>query len=209
MYLIVASKGSLRQRHTHVTLGETRRGGSQLQIDHLPFNSRLHSHVLLSNIPLRKPQSSQNPVLSILLFPPHIFHSPWSVHSLPIQIRATLIIRNRGSLASLRQTYLTPSSPPYRFIFQFKMASEQPYDPYIPAGGQGATATAGGSQNGNQRTAALQAVSPPQNSDRRSEMRFQRSKSACKICHNIQRAGFLCGILCYPNNRGSIQQHRQ
>ncbi|KAJ5242010.1 Synaptobrevin [Penicillium citrinum] len=37
------------------------------------------------------------------------------------------------------------------------MASEQPYDPYIPAGGQGATATAGGSQNGNQRTAALQA----------------------------------------------------
>lgn len=109
MYLSVASKGSLRQRHTHVTLGETRRGGSQLQIDHLPFNSRLHSHVLLSNIPLRKPQSSQNPVLSILLFPPHIFHSPWSVHSLPIQIRATLIIRNRGSLASLRQTYLTLS----------------------------------------------------------------------------------------------------
>lgn len=41
------------------------------------------------------------------------------------------------------------------------MASEQPYDPYIPAGGQGATATAGASQNGNQRTAALQAVSLP------------------------------------------------
>ncbi|CAI7630769.1 unnamed protein product [Penicillium pancosmium] len=37
------------------------------------------------------------------------------------------------------------------------MASEAPYDPYIPAGGQGATATAGASQNGNQRTAALQA----------------------------------------------------
>jgi hypothetical protein len=37
-------------------------------------------------------------------------------------------------------------------------AAEQPYDPYIPAGSAGA---AGGSaQNGNQRTAALQAVSP-------------------------------------------------
>ncbi|KAJ5249098.1 Synaptobrevin [Penicillium chermesinum] len=35
------------------------------------------------------------------------------------------------------------------------MASEQPYDPYIPAGGSGAPAASG--QNGNQRTAALQA----------------------------------------------------
>lgn len=35
-------------------------------------------------------------------------------------------------------------------------ASEQPYDPYIPSGSTGAPA---GGQNGNQRTAALQAVS--------------------------------------------------
>ena len=38
------------------------------------------------------------------------------------------------------------------------MASEAPYDPYIPAGGSGAPGAASG-QNGNQRTAALQAVS--------------------------------------------------
>ncbi|KAJ5110050.1 Synaptobrevin [Penicillium argentinense] len=37
------------------------------------------------------------------------------------------------------------------------MSHEQPYDPYIPAGGNTATAGAGASQNGNQRTAALQA----------------------------------------------------
>lgn len=36
-------------------------------------------------------------------------------------------------------------------------ASEQPYDPYIPSGSAGAPAATG--QNGNQRTAALQAVS--------------------------------------------------
>lgn len=37
---------------------------------------------------------------------------------------------------------------------------EQPYDPYIPSGGQGGAAAPGGGQNpGNQRTAALQAVS--------------------------------------------------
>jgi hypothetical protein len=35
-------------------------------------------------------------------------------------------------------------------------ATEQPYDPYIPSGSNGAPA---GGQNGNQRTAALQAVS--------------------------------------------------
>lgn len=35
-------------------------------------------------------------------------------------------------------------------------ASEQPYDPYIPSGSAGAPAAG---QNGNQRTAALQAVS--------------------------------------------------
>ena len=35
---------------------------------------------------------------------------------------------------------------------------EQPYDPYIPSGGQGGQQ--GGQQPGNQRTAALQAVSP-------------------------------------------------
>lgn len=35
-------------------------------------------------------------------------------------------------------------------------AAEQPYDPYIPSGSNGA---AGNGQNGNQRTAALQAVS--------------------------------------------------
>ncbi|KAJ5445631.1 Synaptobrevin [Penicillium cf. griseofulvum] len=34
-------------------------------------------------------------------------------------------------------------------------ATEQPYDPYIPSGSAGATAATG--QNGNQRTAALQA----------------------------------------------------
>lgn len=40
------------------------------------------------------------------------------------------------------------------------MSNEQPYDPYIPANQTG-TPTAGASQqqNGNQRTAALQAVS--------------------------------------------------
>ncbi|KAJ5203772.1 Synaptobrevin [Penicillium cinerascens] len=36
------------------------------------------------------------------------------------------------------------------------MSNEAPYDPYIPAGGNGAPA-ASSSQNGNQRTAALQA----------------------------------------------------
>ncbi|KAJ5632745.1 Synaptobrevin [Penicillium lividum] len=36
------------------------------------------------------------------------------------------------------------------------MSNEQPYDPYIPAGQTGATAGAS-QQNGNQRTAALQA----------------------------------------------------
>jgi vesicle-associated membrane protein 4 len=35
--------------------------------------------------------------------------------------------------------------------------NEQPYDPYIPSGSQGAQT--GNGQNGNQRTAALQAVS--------------------------------------------------
>jgi hypothetical protein len=35
--------------------------------------------------------------------------------------------------------------------------NEQPYDPYIPSGSNGAQASNG--QNGNQRTAALQAVS--------------------------------------------------
>jgi hypothetical protein len=34
---------------------------------------------------------------------------------------------------------------------------EQPYDPYIPSGGAGGQQAAGG-QNGNMRTAALQAV---------------------------------------------------
>lgn len=37
---------------------------------------------------------------------------------------------------------------------------EQPYDPYIPAGGAGAQQGAQG-QNGNHRTAALQAVRLP------------------------------------------------
>lgn len=37
------------------------------------------------------------------------------------------------------------------------MSNEQPYDPYIPASGQAAAGAS--SQNGNQRTAALQAVS--------------------------------------------------
>jgi vesicle-associated membrane protein 4 len=36
---------------------------------------------------------------------------------------------------------------------------EQPYDPYIPSGGQGGAAPGGGQNPGNQRTAALQAVS--------------------------------------------------
>jgi vesicle-associated membrane protein 4 len=39
------------------------------------------------------------------------------------------------------------------------MSNEAPYDPYIPAAGNGAT-PASSSQNGNQRTAALQAVRP-------------------------------------------------
>lgn len=39
------------------------------------------------------------------------------------------------------------------------MSSEAPYDPYIPAGSSGAAAGASAQQNGNQRTAALQAVS--------------------------------------------------
>lgn len=39
------------------------------------------------------------------------------------------------------------------------MSNEQPYDPYIPSGGQGGAAGAGGQNPGNQRTAALQAVS--------------------------------------------------
>jgi hypothetical protein len=39
---------------------------------------------------------------------------------------------------------------------------EQPYDPYIPAGGAGAGAQPGAQgQNGNHRTAALQAVCLP------------------------------------------------
>jgi hypothetical protein len=42
-------------------------------------------------------------------------------------------------------------------------SSEPPYDPYIPSGSNGATAataaTSSNQQNGNQRTAALQAVS--------------------------------------------------
>ncbi|KAJ5698982.1 Synaptobrevin [Penicillium macrosclerotiorum] len=37
------------------------------------------------------------------------------------------------------------------------MSSEQPYDPYIPAANNGAAASASTQQNGNQRTAALQA----------------------------------------------------
>ena len=37
------------------------------------------------------------------------------------------------------------------------MSNEQPYDPYIPAGGNGAAGAS--AQHGNQRTAALQAVS--------------------------------------------------
>lgn len=37
------------------------------------------------------------------------------------------------------------------------MSNEQPYDPYIPASGQPAAGAS--TQNGNQRTAALQAVS--------------------------------------------------
>lgn len=41
------------------------------------------------------------------------------------------------------------------------MSSEAPYDPYIPAGSSGAPGGASAQQqNGNQRTAALQAVSP-------------------------------------------------
>jgi vesicle-associated membrane protein 4 len=41
-------------------------------------------------------------------------------------------------------------------------AAEQPYDPYIPAGSAGAAGVS--SKDGNQRTAALQAVSPfPEN----------------------------------------------
>jgi vesicle-associated membrane protein 4 len=36
---------------------------------------------------------------------------------------------------------------------------EQPYDPYIPSGGQGGAAPGAGQNPGNQRTAALQAVS--------------------------------------------------
>jgi hypothetical protein len=39
------------------------------------------------------------------------------------------------------------------------MSSEAPYDPYIPAGSSGAAGGASAQQNGNQRTAALQAVS--------------------------------------------------
>jgi vesicle-associated membrane protein 4 len=35
---------------------------------------------------------------------------------------------------------------------------EQPYDPYIPAGGAGAQQGGAQGQNGNHRTAALQAV---------------------------------------------------
>jgi hypothetical protein len=37
-------------------------------------------------------------------------------------------------------------------------AAEQPYDPYIPAGSSGAAGVS--AKDGNQRTAALQAVSP-------------------------------------------------
>ncbi|KAJ5166252.1 Synaptobrevin [Penicillium canariense] len=37
------------------------------------------------------------------------------------------------------------------------MTSEGPYDPYIPAGSQGAAGGASAQPNGNQRTAALQA----------------------------------------------------
>ncbi|KAJ5368061.1 Synaptobrevin, partial [Penicillium cataractarum] len=37
------------------------------------------------------------------------------------------------------------------------MSSEAPYDPYIPAGSSGAAGGASAQQNGNQRTAALQA----------------------------------------------------
>lgn len=41
------------------------------------------------------------------------------------------------------------------------MSGEAPYDPYIPAGSSGAPGAASAQQNGNQRTAALQAVSVP------------------------------------------------
>lgn len=39
------------------------------------------------------------------------------------------------------------------------MSNEQPYDPYIPANQTGAPTAGASQQNGNQRTAALQAVS--------------------------------------------------
>jgi hypothetical protein len=51
---------------------------------------------------------------------------------------------------------------------------EQPYDPYIPAGGAGAQQGAQG-QNGNHRTAALQAVRLPLSpSPRHSRSGFRR-----------------------------------
>lgn len=46
---------------------------------------------------------------------------------------------------------------------------EPPYDPYIPTGGAGGAAGGNSAQNGNQRTAALQAVSGLQSSPKQTD----------------------------------------
>lgn len=75
---------------------------------------------------------------------------------------------------------------------------EPPYDPYIPAGGAGGAAGAGGNsaQNGNQRTAALQAVSAHQS---RSKQQMPRSNP--KLSVDLHATGCLLGhLICSCEN---------
>lgn len=64
----------------------------------------------------------------------------------------------RGSPVFRRRS-TTPYLRSFTSTRTFTMSSEAPYDPYIPAGSSGAAGGASAQQNGNQRTAALQAVS--------------------------------------------------
>ncbi|RMZ71030.1 Synaptobrevin [Pyrenophora seminiperda CCB06] len=64
---------------------------------------------------------------------------------------------------------------------------EPPYDPYIPSGGAGGQQGAGQGQNGNHRTAALQAV-------RRFHL-FPPSQSAAAVVACLQRS---CGRAVVP-----------
>jgi hypothetical protein len=77
----------------------------------------------------------------------------------------------------------------YQLITLTIMADrEQPYDPYIPTAGQ--PGAAGQGQNGNHRTAALQAVCPAhfhRPSSAASSLADLQRQTACTLCASSQR----------------------